>query len=1288
MRSAVIQPLQEYAMFALSQDCLALLEQYAKTTGDKTALFYHDKSMTYLQLNQRVNQMAHMMQQQLEGKPHDAGTHFIAVIGDNKLEMLIAELAILKIGAAFVPVDIAVPTERLAYMMTHARISMIINCCEDILPATTQAALTELSAQQLQFKEIPFSGFPMTNPNIQIDEQAAAYLLFTSGSTGSPKAVVQTRAGLKTQIHRYSRDLKIDAQDCLLQLSNYVHDQAILDLYAGLFNGATLALYDSQNIHVKDLQQFISDKKVSIFSAIPSIFQLVFADFPQAKTLGHLRIVTTEGEETHLSHAELYQAVCPDHCLLINGYGATECSWIAFYTISKSTDLSQMTSIPLGNITEGLVYQLVPVEGDASLAQELWICGDGVSPGYWRNEVANQHAYVPQPGDKPFYKTGDRVAVTESELTFKGRAQWHEKIRGQRVNLHEIQQTMMRLFELTDCVVLTTGSDQTKKIIAFFNTSDISEDVMREKLAASLPSYMMPSDLLALDEFPRLASGKIDTSQLKQRQQQTAFTASPSASDFPEGADLSTLPSYIKSLWAATLDMPVSMETHFIRNGGDSLSATRLVNQVVKTFEQRYKTNCPTRIAAFIRCQTLQEFVKLAMMTFCFAEFETAAAVDVSGADIDSFEVFIKTAYDFFMSASEEVAVFLDIEQSSLGARICPYILAYLEKQLDYDLSGQAKPQRLNDTEARTEIAKIKVENDFDKIKQSAIRLLQFGFIYQQKIILCETPKAATLVPVEGILGTGIYLTTHERVLALDYTRYCKLAEHYNRELGLNIKPCNNWREFITKMLAAIENNIYQTGLTIPSNMDGNGECHHIPCVLHIDPETKAITLFASDSVGNSLFESCSLNQALAVFTEENPQYDYKVYVDECTRQLDSDSCFIDSLCFFKMALSINMKEKSAQFSGRSLALSEAERGVTGVSALPSWADGSFLCPPEVMVISQRNIPARVNMAARLQYDLIHDATRDLNQRTFADVRAHYWQSVQYTLGVNIFDDDNTAPATTSVERNTYLFAASKAMCAELLSLSKPAIAAKQSAFFSSVSAQSDLLNYMKQNAARGGNATMLLQAIDHCSDAIAQFDQFLLELIATQKGREHLANYLMTRRDERELDESTAFIARHSAKLETGLARHLETLRPDEGGASAAEAVKQSDVVLQDMGTLSGAMMAYITRLTTTVPSDASTHDTEQMAAVKKTPAYFVKILGEETVQKVEVIQWNILVLDLKRKLAAMAGEESPLPRIFFGGKQYKDNEYLDGTVGIYDDDPLHIIFRKPSMEKRPSPR
>ncbi len=568
------------------------IERFAAETPEKVAMVTDTVRISYEELNRLANQRAHFLRSQGLTK------QTIGIIGDSKLDAIISQLAILKVNGTFVVLDAKDPPQRIAFIMENAALKAVLKS-GNILPPIPSVGDSPIFDLEERNSEI--STQSSDNLHLEPAEASPAYLLYTSGSTANmPKGVIQTQENIVYQIEHYTRDFKITADDRLFQLATLAHDQSIVDIYGAFLNGATLVVHQGPLDITKILSE-ITTQRVSIFSSIPSMFDIIFRQAKPEHDLSQLRIITIGGEETTLDHARCFRSLSlARDSQLINGYGATECSWVSFYAIDQTTDLEHHASFPLGKIAAGLDFHIQTVDSEGAPYEipgsgELWISGEGVSPGYWRNPAATAESFVTAES-KTWYKTGDIVSThADGVLHFLGREKWHEKISGKRINLKEIEDGISRALsdlDVTNCIVVAAGEGINKKLLCCLTFShEISE---MERAAAfkiirdlELPEHMKPANIQILDEttLPRLANGKINRHELK-RISETATTPARELEQTPPSASRSEHPlQKVKDLWYRTLghgvfddaDTACRDAVPFKDLGGESLQAAAFI---------------------------------------------------------------------------------------------------------------------------------------------------------------------------------------------------------------------------------------------------------------------------------------------------------------------------------------------------------------------------------------------------------------------------------------------------------------------------------------------------------------------------------------------------------------------------------------------------------------------------------------------------------------------------------------------------------------------------------------
>jgi acyl-coenzyme A synthetase/AMP-(fatty) acid ligase len=594
-------------------------------TPHKKAIIYNDIALSYQEFEEIVRLFACLLKQRYS-HIFDVNAKqpiLIGVMCQSKLHALCYEFAILALGAAFVPFHVSDARKRQEFMLAKSGISLMLidDNSYKVNDSIIYCNFSNLISAEENVKEAVHYNYNSYDFSYSDSKPSdLAYVLFTSGSTAKhPKGVMRSRLSLYNQMAGdYTKDLKITKEDCLLNLAVFTHDQAIVDCFAALLNGCTLCLYDAQSMNVNHLHAFMKKNRVSIFSSIPSMFSIIFENINDRSSFPDLRVVTIGGEETLIKHALLYQKTCPDNCVLINGYGATEISWAASYEINHETDLSVLSAIPLGYVTQSAKIKLIPIENEdlvdnekpvdnhgldegkvidkaSDNLYELGIMSESLSCGYLHDQEASSHAFFRDQENNYCYRSGDLVSLDQNNcLHYFGRKAWHEKIHGKRINLNEVE-NLLRMY-LENCAVIAHGEAEQKKLYAFYSgvLSGKSLDEMDVQLQQLLEKHMHPQFII-LSELPVLLNGKIDRQFLHNILEMKSNEFKASLDKIKELQKSDDLAQAMQGFWREVLQIPLNLSLNkdetFKSCGGDSQLAILLINKISHYFKEKHQLN-------------------------------------------------------------------------------------------------------------------------------------------------------------------------------------------------------------------------------------------------------------------------------------------------------------------------------------------------------------------------------------------------------------------------------------------------------------------------------------------------------------------------------------------------------------------------------------------------------------------------------------------------------------------------------------------------------------------------
>ena len=545
---------------------LALFEEQVKKTPERTALSYEGKNITYGELNRAAESLAGHLQQRGVG-PED----FVGLCLQRSPRLVIAMYAILKTGAAYVPLDPDYPGERIRYMIEDAGARVIIS--EEVLrnhPA--------LNGQTVLLCDAIPESVPLHPVERDVDQ--VAYMIYTSGSTGKPKGVVISHRAIWNRLQWMQEKYVLSAEDRVLQKTPYSFDVSVWEFFWPLQCGATLVIAKPGG-H-KDpayLQRLMSDEKVTTVHFVPSMLQ-AFLNSADIAACTALKRVICSGEA--LSRELARQFFRSATAELHNLYGPTEAA--VDVTQWPCSDNDNYGSTPIGfPITNTKIYivdnrlQLLP----AGVAGELLIGGVQLARNYHNRPELTAEKFIPDPfsgrAGARLYRTGDLARFMENgAVEFLGRIDHQVKLRGLRIELGEIENSLKNMTAVADAVVLVKnfGADD-QRLVAYVQLSaDTDEETLRQALARDLPDYMVPALFVFMENIPLSPSGKVDRRALLAMdvtfQSEKEYVA-------PRGETEIELASIFGELLGVE---KVGATDSFFELGGHSLLATRLVTQI------------------------------------------------------------------------------------------------------------------------------------------------------------------------------------------------------------------------------------------------------------------------------------------------------------------------------------------------------------------------------------------------------------------------------------------------------------------------------------------------------------------------------------------------------------------------------------------------------------------------------------------------------------------------------------------------------------------------------------
>lgn len=557
-------------------------ERQVEKTPDAVAVKCGEHQLTYCELDQRANQLAHHLRNLGVGPEV-----LVALCVERSLEMIIGILGILRAGGAYVPLDPSYPRERLDFMLTHCQAPVLL----------TQAHLPVIRKSPESIRVVLLDSHWNTvgcQPAEALTEDVApenlAYVIYTSGSEGVPKGVEITHRNLalstSARLEYYG-----DVGSSFLLLSSFAFDSSVAVIFHSLCSGGALILPAPElNWEPRRISELVYQNQISNLLCIPSLYREV-VEAAEPGHLASLRRVIVAGESCPKQVAESHYRLLPQ-ATLFNEYGPTEATvWSSVYRCGPQTAQS---SVAIGRpIANTYLYvldrnlQLSPT----GVPGELCIGGEGVARGYLnRPDLTNErflpNLFVASPGAR-MYRTGDLVRyLPDGDLQFLGRKDQQVKIRGMRIELDEIETVLSEHPDVREAVVTTKedlGSPSLAAYVVARQQYSTSGAELRAFLKSRLPGYMVPSEFIFVSVLPRTSNGKIDRQALFLTRTEGITDLAPSGPTAPRDS----IETRLLAIWREVLGTESSdISQDFFELGGHSLLAAKLLDRIEKEFKQ------------------------------------------------------------------------------------------------------------------------------------------------------------------------------------------------------------------------------------------------------------------------------------------------------------------------------------------------------------------------------------------------------------------------------------------------------------------------------------------------------------------------------------------------------------------------------------------------------------------------------------------------------------------------------------------------------------------------------
>ncbi|MER6825526.1 amino acid adenylation domain-containing protein [Streptosporangium sp. NPDC000563] len=534
---------------------------------DAVAMRFAGEDLTYAQLDERANRLAHALVEEFKVAPGSV----VGVLLDRGFDLPAAELGVLKAGGAWLPLDPQYPPERLAYQLEDADVAAVVTTSDlvDLLPPNVGRIPLDTDA---------LDGREVSPPSVHVAQEDTAYVIYTSGSTGTPKGVMVPHRAVANFCTTFRRMFSVTPDDRILQFSNPAFDVSVSDVFSTLTAGATIVgAPRSELLDPETLQALLARERVTMVDIPPAVLGLL-----DPSALDDLRVCFIGMEPFGPDLVNRWRKPGRE---FHNGYGPTEVTVTCVDYLCPPEPLDGPP--PIGRAMDNqrayvLDKRLRPVP--VGVPGELYMAGAGLAVGYLGRPDQTAEKFLPDPfaptpGER-MYATGDLARWNgEGNLEFLGRVDRQVKLRGLRVELGEIEHAVESFEGVRQCVVTVRDAGTTSAWLAAYVVGEFEPDALREHLAGRLPLHMVPTDYVRLEQLPLTSTGKVDQTKLPDPR--------------PEGdagqVELTTeTQRRLAEIWQSLLSLDpgsVGAQDNFFVLGGNSLQVTQMISRVRDAFQ-------------------------------------------------------------------------------------------------------------------------------------------------------------------------------------------------------------------------------------------------------------------------------------------------------------------------------------------------------------------------------------------------------------------------------------------------------------------------------------------------------------------------------------------------------------------------------------------------------------------------------------------------------------------------------------------------------------------------------
>jgi amino acid adenylation domain-containing protein len=734
-----------------------LFEEQVEKTPDNVAIVYEETKLSYRELNERANRLAHYLKNNYDIQPDS----LIGLCLDRSEHILIGILGVLKSGGAYVPMDPSYPEERIQFILEDAKCKVMLTNEAYQQRLHKISHLTDILA--LDSKSLQEETQQQSTNNLPVGSRSSdlAYVIYTSGTTGKPKGVLIEHKSVSNYIHNVKRHIDLSTKDKVDFSTNVGFDLTVTTTLCSLCIGAAVVVYGKELQDLQSYKEHIINSNITVVKLVPSYFELIVDVLPASK----INKVILGGEKLSIGTIKQLATVCANREINIyDEYGPTEAT---VGTCIKEVAIAA-NRLDIGKpYANCRVYVL-----DSSLNPlpigaigELYIGGVGLAKGYLNRPELTKERFIVNPfqteqekQDKRYgesgrnarlYKTGDLVRwLPDGNLEYIGRNDFQVKIRGYRIELGEIESALLSYAGIKQAIVLAKehksigtyeASSGSKYLVGYYvSDNKLDETVLLSYLQNKLPEYMVPNAFIHLEQLPLTINGKLD---------RKALPASEFTNRDHYVAPRNELETKICQIWADIVGLPVEKvgtSDDFFRLGGNSILAIKLVSRLSKELDKSihvatiFKQSTVSKLLHYLKHNEEEEEVVIEKITVIHPEKQWLSFAQERLWFLEKYEQGT-TAYNIPMVYRLSSECELDLLECSIRAIVDRHeILRTLIKE---DNEGTGYQVVLEDAELLLKIDKVSItsQKQLDEaLKKEANHIFNLADEYPIRICLYE----------------------------------------------------------------------------------------------------------------------------------------------------------------------------------------------------------------------------------------------------------------------------------------------------------------------------------------------------------------------------------------------------------------------------------------------------------------------------------------------------------------------------------------------------------------------